>query len=86
MFKFGGKNEELLATVDKQKEQIQRYEARLRGLAFHHQSFLQCASVFFNWGSAEPHVPRVTSRGSAKTDRNCLRQNSQPQFYAVVAI
>lgn len=55
MFKFGGKNEELLATVDKQKEQIQRYEARLRGLAFHHQSFLQCASVFFNWGSAEPH-------------------------------
>ena len=32
-------------------------------------------------------VPRVTAMGSAmaKTDRNCLGRNSQPQFYAVVA-
>ena len=26
------------------------------------------------------------NRGSAETDRNCLGRNSQPQFYAVVAI
>ena len=32
-------------------------------------------------------VPRVVAaRGSAETDRNCLRRNSQPQFYVVVAI
>ena len=31
-------------------------------------------------------VPWVATRGSAKTDRNCLGRNSQPQFYAVVAI
>ena len=31
-------------------------------------------------------VPRMTTRGSTKTDRNCLGRNSQPQFCAVAAI
>jgi len=31
-------------------------------------------------------VPRVAAIGSAETDRNCLGRNSQPQFYATVAI
>jgi len=31
-------------------------------------------------------VPRVAVRGHAETDRICLGRNSQPQFYAVVAM
>ena len=31
-------------------------------------------------------VPRLAAGGSAETNRNCLVQNPQPQFYAVVAI
>jgi len=31
-------------------------------------------------------VLQVAAKGFAETDRNCLGRNSQPQFYAVVAI
>jgi len=31
-------------------------------------------------------VPQVAAGGSPETDWNCLGRNSQPQFYAVVAM
>jgi len=47
------------------------------------QPLWQCFSTGL---SRNPRVPREAARGSAETNRNCLGQSSQPQFYAVVVI
>ena len=60
------------------KDQEKHKIAKLQTIDFMIKKTLdQCSST---------GVPRVAARGNVETDRNCLRQNSQPKFHAVVAV
>ena len=55
-------------------------------LPFWTKRIMDVRSCFSTGVPRNLRVPRVAARGSAETDLICLGRNSQPQFYAVVAI